>query len=110
MCYIDGCGGIEIGDNVSIAHSTSIVSFNHTYEKVDIPIKYNPISCGYIYIYNDFCSVYNDVWIGCGVRILSGVTIGNRSIVAAGSVVTANVTPYTLVGGIPAKFIKQINN
>ena len=48
----------------------------------------------------------NDVWIGNNVMILDGVTIGDGAIVAAGAVVTKNVTPYTIVGGLPAKFLR----
>lgn len=50
--------------------------------------------------------VESDVWIGCNVTLLAGVNIGRGSIVAAGSVVTKDVMPYSIVGGVPAKFIK----
>ena len=50
----------------------------------------------------------NDVWIGTGVKILPGVTIGKGSVIAAGAVVTKDVPPYTLWGGVPAKKIKDI--
>lgn len=49
----------------------------------------------------------NDVWIGGGVTILQGVTVGDGAIIAAGAVVNRDVEPYTIVGGVPAKFIKQ---
>ncbi|TWI45749.1 acetyltransferase-like isoleucine patch superfamily enzyme [Pseudomonas duriflava] len=49
----------------------------------------------------------NDVWLGCGVTVLSGVTIGDGAIIAAGAVVVSDVPPYTVYGGIPAKFIKK---
>lgn len=48
----------------------------------------------------------NDVWIGCGVTILSGVKIGNGAIIGAGAVVTKDVEPYQVVGGVPAHHIK----
>lgn len=51
--------------------------------------------------------VQDDVWIGTGAIILSGITIGQGSVIAAGAVVTADVKPYTIVGGIPAKIIGQ---
>lgn len=51
-------------------------------------------------------AIGNDVWIGSGVQILRGVTIGDGAIVAAGAVVTADVSPYSIVGGVPAKHIK----
>lgn len=101
MCYLDALGGINIGDNVSIAHQCSLVSFDHTYTDIDTPIKYNNVLKGRI-------EIKNDVWIGCAVRILQGVTIGPRSIVAAGAVVTKDVERNCLYGGVPAKAIKKI--
>jgi acetyltransferase-like isoleucine patch superfamily enzyme len=101
MCYIDAAGGLEIKDNVSIAHSCSILTTNHQWSDISIPIKYNNIIYGKV-------SINDDVWIGCGCRILAGVTIGNRAIVAAGAVVNKNVENNTIVGGIPAKILKNI--
>ena len=100
-CMIDCDTNITIGNNVSIAHATSLVAANHTWENPEIPIKYNPITKKGIVI-------HDDVWIGCGVRILDGVIIGSRSIVAAGAVVNKNVEENSLVGGVPAKLIKKI--
>lgn len=100
-CYLDAYGGLVIGDNVSIAHQTSVITFNHTWEDKSKPIKYNPVVAASIII-------EDDVWIGCGVRIMPGVRIGNRSVIAAGSVVTKNVSPGTLVAGVPARKIKDI--
>lgn len=58
--------------------------------------------------------IHDNVWIGTRATILKGVTIGEGAIVAAGAVVTKNVPPHTLVGGVPAKIIKEnfftINN
>lgn len=58
---------------------------------------------------NDKYSVVigNDVWIGYGAKILSGVTIGDGAIIAAGAVVTKDVSPYSIVGGVPAKEIRK---
>lgn len=100
-CYLDALGGLEIGNNVSIAHHTSILTFNHTWEDASLPIKYNPVQTAPVII-ND------DVWVGCGVRIMPGVTIGTRSVIAAGSVVTRDVPPGVIVAGVPAKVIKSI--
>ena len=52
----------------------------------------------------------NDVWIGGNVTILPGVTIGNNVVVAAGAVVTKDIPDNTLVGGVPAKFIRELEN
>jgi len=51
--------------------------------------------------------IKNDVWIGAFSIIFSGVTLGNGCVIAAGSVVTKDVKPYTIVGGNPAKFIRN---
>jgi acetyltransferase-like isoleucine patch superfamily enzyme len=100
-CYLDGEGGITIGDNVSIAHGSSVLSSNHSWNNLNIPIKYNKIEVLPV-------KIEDDVWIGCGVRILAGVTIHSRSIVAAGAVVTTDVPPNSIVAGVPAKVIKNI--
>lgn len=52
------------------------------------------------------CIIGNDVWIGAYVNIIEGITIGDGAIIAAGSVVTQDVPPYAVVGGVPAKVIK----
>lgn len=101
MCYIDAQGGLIIGDNVSIAHQVSILTFNHVWSNPDLPIKYNSIELEPVVI-------EDDVWIGCGVRIMPGVTIGRRSVVAAGAVVTKDIPAGSLVAGIPAKLIKSL--
>lgn len=100
-CYIDANGEIEIGDNVSIAHNSTILSTNHGWSDISLPIKYNPVICSKVI-------VSDDVWIGCGCRVLAGVKIECRSIVAAGAVVNKNVKSKVIVGGIPAKVIKEI--
>lgn len=68
----------------------------------EIPIKYNAIDCGKV-------TIHSDVWIGCGVRILAGVEIFSHSIVAAGCVVTKDVSSDTLVAGVPNKIIKKFD-
>jgi len=98
-CYL--AGEICIGDDVAIAHTTAIHSFNHTWDDTNLPIRYNPI-------YSKKVVIENDVWIACNCIILSGVKIGKRSVIAAGSVVTKSVENNSLVGGNPARLIKNI--
>lgn len=101
-CYIEAIGGVDIGDDVSIAHASSILTAEHTWDHIDRPIRSNPIKTSQV-------KISNDVWIGCGVRILAGVTIESRSVVAAGAIVRKNVPSHTVVAGIPAKIKKEIN-
>lgn len=101
QCNINAFGGVRIGDNVSIAHGSSVVSFNHTWADETLPIKYNPSVPLPVVI-------GNDVWIGCGVRILGGVAIGSRVVIAAGAVVTRDCEPNGVYAGVPAKLVKRI--
>lgn len=100
-CYIDATGEIVIENDVSIAHGCSILSFEHTWENSFVPIRDNPFKMSPVYIK---C----DVWIGCGSRILSGVTISSRTIIAAGCVVTKSTKDRTIVTGVPGRVIKRI--
>lgn len=99
--YVDGAGSLEIGNNVSIATNTSIITFDHTWEDINLPIKYNNV------IYKKIV-IKDDVWIGANVKILGNITINERAIVAAGAVVNKDVVSHTLVGGVPIKLLKHI--
>lgn len=98
-CFIAIRGNITIGNDTILGPSVSIFSENHVAERVDIPIVYQGEKRADVYI-------GNGVWIGTHSIILSGITIGDGAIIAAGAVVTKNVEPYTVVGGVPAKLIK----
>jgi acetyltransferase-like isoleucine patch superfamily enzyme len=100
-CYIDGIGGIIIGNDVSIGHGTSILSFDHTWQDANLPIRENELSLKPIYI-------EDNVWIGAGCKILEGVKIKRRSVVAANAVVTKDLMGNMLHAGIPAKSVKQL--
>ncbi|WP_438273421.1 acyltransferase [Zhongshania guokunii] len=96
-----GCNqSILIGENVMIAPAVTIRDSDHVFVNTDIPMVKQGISV-------DPVRIMNDVWIAHGAVILKGVTIGEGAIVAAGAVVTIDVEPYTIVGGIPAKKISQ---
>ena len=103
MCYIDGYGGIYIGNNVSIAHNSSILTSTHTWTDKTMPIKYNQVIAGQVII-------ENDVWIGCAVRILYKVTIGQRAVIAAGTVVNTNLQSGWLGAGVPMKHKKKLED
>ncbi|HNV29795.1 MAG TPA: sugar O-acetyltransferase [Cyclobacteriaceae bacterium] len=96
-CTFLDLGGITIEDNVLIAPKVSLLSEGHPLS----PQNRHSLMVGHIHI-------KKNVWIGAGAIILHGVTIGENSIVAAGAVVSKDVPSNTLVGGVPAKFIKTI--
>lgn len=78
------------------------------------PSFYSPRNCSPVthvteqkFVDTQRITIGNDVWIGAGVILLDGVSIGDGAIIAAGAVVTADVQPYTIVGGVPAKEIRK---
>lgn len=101
MCYIDGIGGLTIGDDVSIAHASSIMTSEHDYSFADMLTRDAPMNMAPVHI-------ESNVWVGCGVRILAGVTIHQDSVVGAGAVVTRDVQRATIAVGVPAKELKGI--
>lgn len=103
MCYIQAKGGIKIEENVSIAHAVTILSVNHIYSNMDLPIKEQGIQYKKTII-------KSNVWIGAKATILYGVSVGSGSIIAAGSVVNKNIENLSMSGGVPAKTIKYRNS
>lgn len=98
--YIGCSGYIEIGDNVMISPRVSIYAENHVFERTDITLKEQGVQ-------RQFVKIEDDCWIAANSIILAGVTIGKGSVIAAGSVVTKDVPPYSVVAGVPAVVIKQ---
>lgn len=93
--YLDSRGGLEIGDNVSISPEVKIITASHKVDCKDFTyLKMKVIIEEY-------------VWIGTGAIILPGITLEKGSVIAAGSVVTKDVKAFTVIGGNPAKFIKN---
>jgi acetyltransferase-like isoleucine patch superfamily enzyme len=92
---------VVIGEDCLISQFVSIIGSNHS-TAIGQAIKdqlWDNNKTG--------VTIGNDVWIGCGATILPGITIGDGAIIAAGAIVTKNVEPYAIVGGIPASFIKS---
>lgn len=93
--------GAFIGNNVLIAPNVSILSVSHKHQSTEIPIVNqgetlpNPPT------------IEDDVWLGRNVVVMPGIVIGKGSIIGAGAVVTKNVVPYSIMGGVPAKLIKS---
>lgn len=98
--FISGQGGVSVGKWVLIGPHTVIHSANHVYDNPSIPIQKQGHEPRAI-------TIEDDVWIGANVTVLPGIRIGRGSVVAAGSVVTSDVDPYLVVGGVPARLIKQ---
>ncbi len=96
---VSGGGKLYIGNNVMMAPEVTILTLSHNYHRKDIPIIKQGFNVNQVVI-ND------DVWIGYRAIILPGVTVGKGSVIAAGAVVTKDIEPNTVVGGVPAKFIK----
>ncbi len=94
-CLMMARGGITIDDGAMIAANAQLISNNHDlYDRQILLCK--PVH------------ICENAWIGAGATILPGVTVGKNAVVAAGAVVTKDVAPNTIVGGNPAKFIKNI--
>jgi acetyltransferase-like isoleucine patch superfamily enzyme len=97
-CSFLDIGGITIEDHVLIGPRVNIVSENHPLDPTDRrALITQPVV------------IKRNAWIGAGATILPGVTIGENAVVAAGAVVSNDVPANTVVGGVPAKFIKVIN-
>lgn len=88
-------GGISIGNGVQIGPHVTIVTDNHDLDNRNV-LKCRSVNIG------------NNVWIGAGVSIMPGVAIGDNAVIAGGTVVTKDVPANTVVGGNPAKVIKQL--
>ena len=96
-CHFQDQGGITIGDGSLIGHNVVIATINHDLEpENNRKNHYAPVMIG------------NHVWIGSNATVLAGVAIGDWAVVAAGAVVTQEVPPLTVVGGVPARVIKTI--
>lgn len=96
-CHFQDHGGVTLGDGCQIGHNVVFATLNHGMAPEDRHTTYPaPIVLG------------KNVWVGSNATILSGVTIGDNAIVAAGAVVTKDVPADAIVGGVPAKFIRNI--
>ena len=100
--WIDGAGGIFIGDWVRIGHRTSIISGDHKFENISEEIKKQGSVIAQI-------TIHNNVWIGANVTILKGVTINTGAVIAAGAVVATDIPGNAIAAGVPAKIIRNRN-
>ena len=100
--YINACdeGKIVLGNDVLIGPNVVMRASDHSMASLEEPMKEQGHTGGEII-------VEDDVWLGANVVVTGGVRIGRGAVVAAGAVVTKDVEPYTVVGGVPAQFIKN---
>jgi len=90
----------DIGDDVMMGPEFVYIPVGHVFDRLDVPMRlqgptpYQRLTIG------------NDVWIGRRVMVMPGVRIGDGAIIAAGAVVTKDVPPFAIVGGVPAKVIR----
>ena len=96
-CTFQDQGGIWIGDGALIGHHATIVTLNHNFD----PAKRHDLQPAPV-------KIGKNVWLGANVTVLPGVTIGDGAVIAAGAVVTKDVAENIVVGGIPAKIIRDI--
>ena len=99
-CTFYDLGGLSIVDDVMIGPNASIITAGHPLE----PSKRRAATIG------KPIAIERNVWIAAGATIVGGVTVGENSVVATGSIVTKNVPPNTLVGGNPAHIIRSIGD
>jgi acetyltransferase-like isoleucine patch superfamily enzyme len=93
-------GPVTVGNQVILAQNVVISGLNHGYEDLTRPIRQQPVSTREVVV-EDEC------WIGANAVLTAGVRVGRHSVVAAGSVVTKDVPPFSVVGGNPARLLKQ---
>jgi acetyltransferase-like isoleucine patch superfamily enzyme len=99
---IRGQGGVTMGDRVYTSPLVQIVAVNHVFDDPDRPFVEQGITAQGIII-------DDDVWIGSGAIICDGVRVGQGAVVAAGAVVNEDVPPHTVVAGVPARVVREID-
>ena len=101
----------EIGNNVIIGNQVGIVGkYDHHYQQIGIPTRLASQIREDDYNWkgiDEKIIIEDDVWIGFGSIVLTGIRVGQGSIIAAGSVVTKDVLPFSIYGGVPAKKIRD---
>jgi acetyltransferase-like isoleucine patch superfamily enzyme len=97
---IRGGGGVRIGNCVRIGPHCVLIGASHKYDRTDIPIGEQGLTLQPVI-------VEDGVWIGANCTVLCGVTVGEGSIIGAGSVVTRSIPPYTVAVGNPAKVTRD---
>jgi acetyltransferase-like isoleucine patch superfamily enzyme len=100
-CNLKGfVSDLRIGNNVQVAPGCAFSPYEHGIGDLNTPIRDQPLTSRGPIVVED------DAWLGMGVKVLDGVTIGKGAVVGAGAVVTKDVPPYAIVAGVPAKLLR----
>jgi len=94
-CFLDGRSGLVIGESVNLGSHVTIYTRQHAVDSPDFAEVGGPVVIG------------DHAWVASHAIVLPGVTIGEGAVVAAGAVVTKDVPPFAMVGGNPARFIRE---
>jgi acetyltransferase-like isoleucine patch superfamily enzyme len=97
-----GQGGIQMGNRVYTSPNSQIIAVNHVFDDPEVPFIEQGITAEGIVI-------EDDVWIGSGAVVTDGVHVGKGAVIAAGAVVVDDVPKHTVVGGVPAKVLREID-
>ena len=98
--FINGRGGVEIGQDSLFGPNVVLMTTNHVFTDVNIPIRQQGVQSAAI-------KIENDVWLGSNVLVMPGVTIKTGAVVAAGAVVTKDIPEFSIAAGVPARVIKK---
>ncbi len=93
---------VEIGAHCMLANGCFVTDANHRFDDPVLPVPYQGFTS------KGPTRLGDNVWCGANVVVTSGVTIGERSVIGANSVVTADVPPYSIAAGVPARVIRQV--
>jgi acetyltransferase-like isoleucine patch superfamily enzyme len=102
FAYLGGAGGLTIGNDCIVGQYFSCHPENHNFDNLDLPIRHQGVTRKGI-------KIGNNCWIGSKVTILDGVEIGDGCVIAAGAVVQTSFPPNSVIGGVPARILKQRN-
>jgi acetyltransferase-like isoleucine patch superfamily enzyme len=99
-CHIFAAGNVNVGKNALIAAYTYFVGGDHTFAQTDVAPLFQPRTAKGI-------NIGDNIWIGAGVRILDGISVGRDVIIGANAVVNKDIPDFAIAVGIPAKIIKS---
>jgi len=100
FCFLRGSGGLKIGENSMLSQGVQIITANHVFRDRSMPIKFQGTRYGKV-------NIGEDVWVGTSTIILADVSIGNGSVIGAGSIVTKDIPKYSLALGAPARVMSK---